>query len=74
MATVKLFYTQDPETLYKFLSDPETARKRSEAFGERDIQITSSGGAVTNKRLVEADVPSFAKKLRSSKTSRSKRI
>src|SRR5262245_58130869 len=62
MATVKLSYKQDPETLYKFLSDPATARARSEAFGERDIQVTEVGGVVTNKRMVEAEVPSFAKK------------
>ena len=63
MATVKFTYKQDPETVFKFLSDPATARARSEAFGERDIQVTENGGAVTNRRLVEADVPSFAKKL-----------
>ena len=63
MATVKFNYPQDPETLFKFLSDPEVTRKRSEWSGDRDIHITASNGAVQNIRKVQADVPSFAKKL-----------
>lgn len=63
MATVKFSYPQDPETLFKFLSDPEVTRKRSEWSGDRDIQITASNGSVQNIRKVQADVPAFAKKL-----------
>jgi len=34
MAIVKFTYKQDPDTVFKFLSDPATVRARSEAFGE----------------------------------------
>lgn len=63
MATVKFTYAQDAETVFRYLSDPETARKRSVAFGDKDIQVTASNGTVTNVRKVAADVPGFAKKL-----------
>lgn len=63
MATFKYSYPQDIDTVFAFLSNPETARRRSEAFGEQDIKVTASGGAVTNVRKVEAEVPGFAKKL-----------
>lgn len=62
MATVKFTYAQDADTVYKFASDAEICRKRSEAFGDKDIRCTKTGDTVTNVRLVEADVPSFAKK------------
>lgn len=62
MATVKFTYAQDAETVYKLVSDPDVCKRRSEAFGDKDIRITKSGETVTNVRLVEADVPSFAKK------------
>lgn len=63
MATFKYNYPQDIDTVFAFLSSPETARRRSEAFGEREINVSVSGGAVTNVRKVEAEVPGFAKKL-----------
>lgn len=62
MATMKFIYPQDPETVFKFLSDPETSRRRSEAFGEEEIRVSASGSTVTNVRKVVAEVPSFAKK------------
>lgn len=63
MATFKYSYPQDIETVFRILSAPETARQRSEAFGEREINVTTSGSTVTNVRKVEAEVPGFAKKL-----------
>lgn len=63
MATVKFTYAQDADTVYKLLSDPEVSRRRSEAFGDKDIRLTKSGDTVTNVRQVEADVPAFAKRL-----------
>jgi hypothetical protein len=63
MATVKFTYSQDLETVYRFLTDPEVVRRRSEKFGETDIQISVNGGTLTNLRKVQAVVPGFAKKL-----------
>lgn len=63
MATVKYTYAQDVETVYKFLSDPEVARERSIAMGERDIKVTKDGETVTNIRTVDAEIPGFAAKL-----------
>lgn len=63
MAIVKFTYKQDPDTVFKFLSDPATVRARSEAFGERGMQITESNGTITNRREVDADVPAIAKKV-----------
>jgi hypothetical protein len=63
MAIMKFSYPQDPEALFRFLSDPEVTRRRSEWSGDKDINISVSNGAVTNIRKVQADVPGFAKKL-----------
>lgn len=62
MTTIKLSYPQDAETVYKFLADPETARRRSVDFGEEDIKVTTQGATVINVRKVASEVPSFAKK------------
>ena len=67
MASVTFKFKQDVETVYAFVSDPDAVRKRSEAFGDRDIRIdvNEAGGTktVSNTRLVTADVPAFMKKL-----------
>jgi hypothetical protein len=67
VASVTFNFKQDANTVYAFVSDAEAVRKRSEAFGDRDIRIDvkEAGGAktVTNTRLVTADVPGFMKKL-----------
>ena len=67
MASVTFTFQQDVDTVYAFVSDPEVVRRRSEAFGDRDIRIdvSESGGAktVTNTRLVTQDIPGFMKKL-----------
>ncbi len=60
--TVKFTYAQDVETVFNFLSDPETARERSMHMGERDINIRKEGNAVTNVRTVDSEVPGFAAK------------
>ena len=39
MASVTFKFKQDVETVYAFVSDAEAVRKRSEAFGDRDIRI-----------------------------------
>lgn len=63
MATVKFTYAQDIETVFRFVSDPETARERSIYMGERDISITTEGETITNSRTVDVQVPGFAAKL-----------
>ncbi|MBC7173847.1 MAG: DUF2505 domain-containing protein, partial [Polyangiaceae bacterium] len=63
MPTVKYTYVQDAETVFRFVSDPEVVRERSVFMGERDIKITKQGDTVTNDRMVDAEVPSFAAKL-----------
>ena len=67
MASVSFKFKQDVETVYAFVSNAEEVRKRSVAFGDRDIRVAESdaGGTktITNTRLVTADVPAFMKKL-----------
>ncbi|MEM7435753.1 MAG: DUF2505 domain-containing protein [Myxococcota bacterium] len=64
-------YTQDINTVYAFMTNPETIQKRGEALGESNIrvQIDESGGmkTITITREVESDLPSFAKKIFNSK-------
>jgi len=62
MTTLKFAYPQDAATVFAFLADPETARKRSVDFGEEDIVVTTKGATVINVRKVASEVPSFAKK------------
>ncbi|MFI5296604.1 MAG: DUF2505 domain-containing protein [Polyangiales bacterium] len=63
MATVRFSYSQSVDDLYRFVTDPEIVRQRSMALGERDVRVTKSGETLTNLRVVEAEVPGFAKKL-----------
>ena len=63
MATVRFHYPQDADTLYRFVTDPEAVKARSIALGERDVRVTKSGETITNVRLVESELPSFAKNL-----------
>lgn len=62
MAKVRFPFPQNAETVFKFVSDEAVVRRRSEVFGDRDINITRSGDTITNVRMVSADVPGFAKK------------
>lgn len=63
MTTMRFHYAQDVDTVYRFLADPETARKRSVDFGETDIRVTTQGNTVVNVRKVAMDVPAIAKKI-----------
>lgn len=66
-SSVTFNFKQDVQTVYAFVSSQDEVRKRSEAFGDRDIRIdvNEAGGTktVTNTRLVTQDVPGFMKKL-----------
>ena len=70
MPNLTINYTQDVDTVYRFVTDPEVIKKRSEAMGEKDIkiQVDDAGGTktITSTREIESDLPGFAKKLFSS--------
>lgn len=70
MPNLTINYAQDIDTVYRFVTDPDVIKKRSEAMGERDIkiQIDDAGGTktITSTRLIDSDLPGFAKKLFSS--------
>jgi Protein of unknown function (DUF2505) len=61
--TFRFSYTQDADTLYRFATDPAAVKARSEAFGERDVQVTRTGDTITNLRLIEVELPMFARGL-----------
>lgn len=67
MPNLTIQYTQDIDTVYRFVTDPEAIRKRCEASGEKviDIRVEEAGGTktITSKREIESDLPGFAKKL-----------
>ena len=49
MPKLTINYTQDIDTVYRFVTDPEVIRKRSEEFGEKNIriQVDEAGGTKT---------------------------
>jgi hypothetical protein len=67
MPNLTINYTQDVDTVYRFVTDPENIKKRGEALGERNvrIEIEEVGGTkvVTATREIDSDLPGFAKKL-----------
>jgi hypothetical protein len=67
MPHLTIHYTQDVDTVYRFVTDPESIKKRCEAAGERNvrIEIEEVGGTkvITSTREIDSDLPSFAKKL-----------
>jgi len=67
MPHLTINYTQDVDTVYQFVTDPESIKKRCEASGERNvrIEVEESGGTkiITATREIDSDLPGFAKKL-----------
>jgi len=67
MPNLTINYTQDVDTVYRFVTDPENIKKRCEASGERNvrIEVEESGGTktITSTREIDSDLPGFAKKL-----------
>ncbi|MFW2389860.1 MAG: DUF2505 domain-containing protein [Polyangiales bacterium] len=67
MPNLTINYSQDVDTVYRFVTDPEIIKKRCEASGERNvrIQVEESGGTtiITSTREIDSDLPGFAKKL-----------
>lgn len=70
MQKLTINYTQDIDTVYRFVTDPDVIKKRSEELGERNvrIQIDEAGGTktITSTREIDSDLPGFVKKLFSS--------
>ncbi|MFZ1863471.1 MAG: DUF2505 domain-containing protein [Polyangiales bacterium] len=67
MPNLTINYEQDVDTVYRFVTDPEVIRKRSEAMEEKNIRIKvdEAGGTktITSTREIDSDLPGFAKKL-----------
>ena len=67
MPNLTINYTQDVDTVYRFVTDPENIKKRCEASGERNvrIEVEEAGGTkiITATREIDSDLPGFAKKL-----------
>ncbi len=67
MPNLTINYTQDIDTVYRFVTDPDAITKRCEAVGERNIQIKvdEAGGTktITSRREIDSDLPGFVKKL-----------
>jgi hypothetical protein len=67
MPNLTINYAQDVDTVYRFVTDSVAIKKRSEAMGERDIkiQVDDAGGTktITTTRIIDSDLPGFAKKL-----------
>jgi hypothetical protein len=67
MPHLTINYTQDIDTVYRFVTDPESIKNRCEASGERNvrIEVEEAGGTkvITSTREIDSDLPGFAKKL-----------
>jgi hypothetical protein len=67
MPNLTINYTQDVDTVYRFVTDPENIKKRCEASGERNVrmEVQEAGGTktITSTREIDSDLPGFAKKL-----------
>lgn len=67
MPNFSIDYTQDIDTVYRFVTDPDNIKKRCEALGEKNVRVKvdEAGGTktITLTREIESDLPAFAKKL-----------
>lgn len=67
MPNLTINYSQDIDTVYRFVTDQGNIKRRCEASGERNvrIQVEESGGTkiITSTREIDSDLPGFAKKL-----------
>ena len=67
MPHLTINYAQDVDTVYRFVTDPESIKNRCEASGERNvrIEVEEAGGTkvITSTREIDSDLPGFAKKL-----------
>ncbi len=67
MPNFSINYSQDIDTVYRFMTDPEEIKKRCEALGEKNVRIKvdEAGGTktITLTREIDSDLPGFAKKL-----------
>ncbi len=67
MPKFSINYSQDIDTVYRFVTDPKNIKKRCESLGEKNVRIKvdEAGGTktITVTREIESDLPAFAKKL-----------
>ena len=63
MGTLRFTYDQRAELVYAQMMDPDQVRARSAAFGEREIRVLRSGDQLTHTRVVDLQVPAFARQL-----------
>lgn len=67
MPTVETTYRHGVDAVFALLTDPEHVRRRSEAAGHRNVQVSvERRGDVVEVRLerdIEADIPAIAKKV-----------
>ncbi|NLE47095.1 MAG: DUF2505 domain-containing protein [Sandaracinaceae bacterium] len=63
MGNVSFRFDQSADTVYEWVRDPDVIKRRGTALGEREIVVRQEGNAVLVERTVDAEVPSFAKKL-----------
>jgi hypothetical protein len=67
MPKFSIKYSQDINTVYRFVTDADTIKKRGEALGEKNVhvEVDEAGGTktITSTRDVETNLPSYAKKL-----------
>jgi hypothetical protein len=70
MPNLTINYTQDVDMVYRFVTDPDVIKKRSESFGEKNIRIKveEAGGTktITSTREIDSDLPGFVKRVFSS--------
>ena len=60
-------HSQDVDTVFQLITDPDALTKRCEALGERDVKVEVSEAGGTTKiqiaREADQELPGFAKKL-----------
>lgn len=61
-------YDADPAATFELFSDPEMVAERYRSMGDRDIEIVrcepdGDGFVIESRRVVEVDLPGFAKKV-----------
>lgn len=61
--TARFSYPVDADAVYQLLTDTAFLKARSEAFGEREVEVKKHGNTITNLRLIDVELPAFARAL-----------
>ena len=66
MGTVSKRFTQGADAVYAALTDPDHLKRRAEAAGHRNVQVTvdakDDGCSLVIERDIESEIPAIAKK------------